>query len=181
MASSIHQKKREQQLKQQQELRKQNQGTDEYFDYNALLNKLNSQYANNQATENSNVVKFQNLLNSDSSSLATVKQDINKPGNTALKVNGAEGAAGEEDNHENERHIHFNDVVQQCMAWDSFSDDNDEGGYSDYDDTDEVYDDYDDQVNNNLIRSHLYEGDLENDESGDDDDDDGDDDDGGFF
>lgn len=181
LASSIHQKKRDQQLKQQQELRKQNHGTDEYFDYNALLNKLNSQYSNNQATENSNVVKFQNLLNSDSSSPATVKQDINKPGNTALKDNEAEGATGEEDNHENERHIHFNDVVQQCMAWDSFSDDNDEGGYSEYDDTDEVYDDYDDQVNNNLIRSHLYEGDLENDESGDDDDDDGDDDEGGFF
>ncbi|KAI5953834.1 REG1 [Candida margitis] len=183
LASSIHQKKREQQLKQQQELQKQNQGTDEYFDYNALSNKLNSQYANNQATENTNVAKFQNLLNSNSSSSATVQQDI-KPETSALNNDGAGAtAAGGEDDHNKERHIHFNDEVQQCVAWDSFSDDNDEEDISDYDDTDDVYDDYDDQVNNNLIRSHLYEGDLENGENDDDsdDDDNDDDDEGGFF
>lgn len=187
LASSIHQKKREQQLKQQQELQKRQQKPDEYFDYNALLNKLNSQYANNQTTENSNVARFQSLLNSNSKSHSNSSllntQDANKPENTPLTNQGGDGTHGEgEEEPQGERHIHFNDVVQQCVAWDSFSDENDEGSFSDYDDTDDVYDDYDDQVNDNLIRSHLYEGDLENDESGaDDDDDDEDNDEGGFF
>ncbi|CAK9682398.1 unnamed protein product [Candida parapsilosis] len=198
LASSIHQKKREQQLKQQQqESQKQSQGTDEYFDYNALSNKLNSQYANNQTTANTNVAKFQNLLNSKSksnsnaSSSVTDTKEGDKPGHSVSKESALEQNVGEEEDDNQERHIHFNDVVQQCIAYDSFSDDDEGGGsgggYSDYDDTDEVYDDYEDRVNNNLIRSHLYEGDLENDESedneddDDDDDDDDNDDEGGFF
>ncbi|KAI5957438.1 REG1 [Candida theae] len=182
LASSIHQKKREQQLKQQQELQKQNQATDEYFDYNALSNKLNSQYSRNQTTDNSSVARFQNLLNSsnksNSNSSSSIKQDSQTGDHASSKNDQLATEGGDDDDDEHgERHIHFNDVVQQCVAYDSFSDGNDEeGGFSDYEDTDEIYDDYDDQVNDNLIRSHLYEGDLENEDSGSDEDDEG-----GFF
>ena len=51
-------------LKQQEELKRQHQlnHPDEYFDPEALLNKLNSQYKNTAPTHNTSVAKLQSLL-----------------------------------------------------------------------------------------------------------------------
>ncbi|KAI5952002.1 REG1 [Candida jiufengensis] len=189
LATSIYQKKKEQQ-KQLHEQQLQQQPPDEYFNFDALSDKLNAQYTNKQSTDNTNVAKLQTLLNSNSSSLSTIKQDENTNSNQLTNKN-------ENPQKTNQlfskpvpaanRHIRFNEEVQQCIAYDSDSDEY-EGGFSDNDDTEDVYDDYHDQINNNLLRSHLYEGDNEgndnNEEEEDDDDDEEEeeeDEEGGFF
>ena len=259
LATSLYQKKKEQKAKQQQQQLKQqlqlqlqqqmqlqqlyqgqagdNGNEDEYFDFGALLNKLNAQYNNKTPTDNSNVAKLQNLLNSsNSSSLSTIKQDDNTAQEEKLGAgefgsgtnlqqqqsregtNYPQGETGHDASgvtgvtpipNKKDRHIHFNEEVQQCIACDYYLDDYDDDEYddgnggsgyrgysSDEEDDTEVYDDYADQVNDNLIRSQLYaddddddvidgdgdQGDSEDNDNGDDDDDDDDDDDaGGFF
>ncbi|CAK9440383.1 uncharacterized protein LODBEIA_P44830 [Lodderomyces beijingensis] len=215
LATSLHQKKQDQKAKHHAESshHTNDSNPDEFFDYNALSNKLNSQYSNKNPTDNAQVARFQNLLNnSNSSSLSTIKQDEDlmdaDSGNYAEDVAPSHFQAGPKSRDEvaskKDRHIHFNDEVKQCIAYDASSDDE----YEDYsdsgneDDT-EVYDDYNDQVNDNLIRSHFYQrdgdegdgnkdgknddndnndvNDDDDDDDEDDDDDDDDDDDGGFF
>lgn len=199
LATQIHQKKREQKLKQQEELRKEHQSknADEYFDPEALLHKLNSQYKNSSNTNNSSVAKLQNLLNnSNSSSSATLKQDM-MSSEQAVVVPSSEQISKEQEEEKlssssseiskSERHIHFNDEVMQCIAIDEYSDDEDDDeDYDSDEDYDDGYDYYDEDESsgNQLARSQIYEGDDEclDDESQDSDDsDDEDEDDGGFF
>ena len=80
LATQIHQKKREQKLKQQEELKRQHQlnHPDEYFDPEALLNKLNSQYKNTAPTHNTSVAKLQSLLKTPNSSSSASLKDLMK-------------------------------------------------------------------------------------------------------
>ncbi|KAI5960649.1 REG1 [Candida pseudojiufengensis] len=180
LATSLYQKKKEQQRLQNEQNQQQQQQPDEYFNFDALSNKLNAQYANKSSTDNSNVAKLQTLLNSNSSSLSTIKQDdANNQRSNKLDLKKSDNHTTENPTPPN-RHIRFNEEVQQCIAYDSDSDEYED--YSDNEDAEDVYDDYNDQVNNNLLRSHLYEGDNEENYSDEDnEDDEEEDDEGGFF
>ncbi|CAI5756363.1 unnamed protein product [Candida verbasci] len=132
---------------------------EEYLDVNALSNKLNNQYKNNDNQPNDNIAKFQNLLN-DNIPKQEPKPIIDKKN----------------------RHIHFNDEVQQCVAVDNFSDEYDDE-FDDYDYEDSDYEDY-----NYLNESHYETGpdeefkeNLSEDDGDDDEDDDDEDDDEGFI
>ncbi|RCK55551.1 Resistance to glucose repression protein 1 [Candida viswanathii] len=195
LATQLHQKKQDQMLKQQEEQRKEHQlkHPDEYFDPEALLHKLNSQYKNFSGTNNSSVAKLQNLLNSSSSS--TLKQDAMATEQPVVVPSSEQISKEQEEENlttssssqvsKSERHIHFNDEVMQCIAVDEYSDDeDDEVEYDSDDDYDDNYDYYDEDESsgNQLAQSQIYEGDDESiDDEDEDTDDDDDDDDGGFF
>lgn len=204
LATQIHQKKREQKLKQQEELKRQHQlnHPDEYFDPEALLNKLNSQYKNTTPTHNSSVAKLQNLLKTSNSSSTASLKDLIK--DEAVVVPSSEQISQDQNQEDGnvsgdigskaERHIHFNDEVMQCIAVDVYSDDDqrfnsgedyDSDDDDDDDDDDDYYDEYE-PSNDSLAQSHLYEGDDESIEEEEDDDEDAsedeeEDDEGGFF
>lgn len=199
LATQLHQKKREQKLKQEEEMRREQQSkhADEYFDPEALLHKLNSQYKNISNTNNSSVARLQNLLkNSNSSSTSTLKQDAEQ----AVVVPSSEQISKEQEEEsqpssssqmsKSERHIHFNDEVMQCIAIEEYSDDeNEDDEYDSDEDYDDNYDYYDEDESsgNQLAQSQIYEGDDESiddddeDTDDEDDEDDDDEDDGGFF
>ncbi|KHC82482.1 hypothetical protein MGS_01527 [Candida albicans P78042] len=202
LATQIHQKKREQKLKQQEELKRQHQlnHPDEYFDPEALSNKLNSQYKNTAPTHNTSVAKLQSLLKTPNSSSSASLKDLMKdeavvvPSSEQIShdQNQEDGNVSGDVESKGERHIHFNDEVMQCIAIDVYSDDeqrynSDEEDYDSDDDDDDYYDQYE-PSNDSLAQSHLYEGDDESIEEADEkveDDEDGsedeEDDEGGFF
>lgn len=166
----------------------------EYFDYDVISAKLNSQYKNfsQQSSANNSSVnlaaKSNNVPSADDLSaklekVVSEQQDVNS--NSALvlllllqhTLSGLSTSIGKE-----KRRIHFNDEVQQCIAIDEFSADDDE--YDDYDEGEDDYD-YDDS------ESYIYEGqqggaeyrseDSEGEANDNEEEDDDDDDEGGFF
>lgn len=163
----------------------------EYFDYDVISAKLNSQYKN---------FSQQSSANNSSVNLAAKNHSAPSPDDLSLKL---EKVASEQESYphsalvlllnqslsdlatslgKEKRRIHFNDEVQQCIAIDEFSADDE---YDDYDEGDEDDYDYDDS------ESYIYEGqqggskygseDLEGDADENDEDEDDDDDEGGFF
>lgn len=154
----------------------------EYFDYNLISAKLNSQYKN-YSTQGSRAGSRNNsevdLASKNPVALADLSAKLKQIPNTEQQP--TSDAVAELLTAKEPRHIHFNDEVQQCIAVDEFSDDN-----SDYD-----YDDqYDDDYDNGDDESYIYEtyeggasGNINNESysDGDDEEDDDEDDEGGFF
>lgn len=170
----------------------------EYFDYDVISAKLNSQYKS---------FSQQNSANNSSANLAAKNYVPPTADQLAAKF---EKAREEKQNQEEQesttlplllqqtlsvlsvstakekRHIHFNDEVQQCIAIEEYSGDDDE--YDDYDDdedNDYMYGDNESYIYESHNREYDSEGsedeDEDNDHGDDDDDDDDDDDEGGFF
>lgn len=167
----------------------------EYFDYDVISAKLNSQYKNfsQQSSANNSAINLAAKNHSAvapadlSSKLEKVASDQNEaeepePVLTLLilqhSLSGLTSSISKE-----KRRIHFNDEVQQCIAVDEYSSDEDE--YDDYDE-----DDDDTEYDYGESESYIYE----NQQSGesrsdydepadieDDEDEDDDDDEGGFF
>ncbi|ODV79707.1 uncharacterized protein CANTADRAFT_33942, partial [Suhomyces tanzawaensis NRRL Y-17324] len=172
--NKMYQKQREKQIqqlkqwKQAEEKRRQKQDTKtpEYDDFEAISAKLNSQYkslSGAQASSQSNsLVNLQNLIKKNSSNNLAQKAPENDTSNTTdetiqLVPNEAVEEGAEIATHEpalpevakGDRHIHFNDQVQQCIAVDTFSDD-------EYDD--EYYDDsYDDDESSGMNQGYYYD------------------------
>lgn len=154
----------------------------EYFDYDVISAKLNSQYRNySQPTSISNSTNNSMLdlaaRNNPQLNTSALKSELE---NIASKQGSARNSpAIVQDEKEDTRHIHFNDEVQQCIAINEYEED--------YDYDDEVDDDDETEYEYGHDESYLYEpysdrGDSEELGSGaDDDDDDDDDDEGGFF
>lgn len=162
----------------------------EYFDYDAISAKLNSQYKNF-----SQLNSRTGSANNSSVNLASK----NEPSASALAAKLAKLSQGD-DKKEDElippvplqslmlqeskphssketRHIHFNDEVQQCISLNVFSADDE---YDEYDDDDE--NDYEDYAEGESYIYESYTGnEYESGESQNEDDDEDDDDEGGFF
>lgn len=136
----------------------------EFDDYDAISAKLNSQYSRNSLQ-----VSLRGLA-------ARARAGLT---DNESKAADAEGTHGDSGTHDapvpKDRHIHFNNEVQQCMAVDEYN--TDEGDY--YDDTD----DYDDEAREHYVyRATPYPNEAEPQLDDDDNDDDDDDlDEGGFF
>ncbi|CUM57057.1 uncharacterized protein AC631_05218 [Debaryomyces fabryi] len=161
----------------------------EFDDYDAISAKLNSQYKNIDSQNNS-MVNLQNLnddkkTESTSSDQATNKDTNNqsnntssdnttaKPSNNEAVSTGTNSTSSSSPIPKKDRRIHFNDVVQQCIAVDEYSDEDDDDYYDD-DEEDYYYDDEEED--------YMYETPHEDqDDSGDDENEDDDDDEGGFF
>ena len=79
LATQIHQKK-ENKIETTRRIERQHQlnHPDEYFDPEALLNKLNSQYKNTAPTHNTSVAKLQSLLKTPNSSSSASLKDLMK-------------------------------------------------------------------------------------------------------
>lgn len=166
----------------------------EYFDYDVISAKLNSQYKNYslQSSANSSSLNLaaKNNMRPDpvdlSSKLEEVesRHDNNEPESTmGLLLLQVSLSVLTTSISKEKRHIHFNDEVQQCIAIDEFSGDEDE--YDDYDDQDEDNDyDYGDSesyIYENQGGQYGSEGYDEDVGENEDDDDEDDDDEGGFF
>lgn len=169
----------------------------EYFDYDVISAKLNSQYKNfsQQSSANNSSVNLAAKnhaplsaedLSEKLEKVASTQQD-NKQLESALIPLLLQQSMSDLTTSVNKekRHIHFNDEVQQCIAIDEFSADDDE--YDDYDDDDDNDYDYGDS------ESYIYEsnqdgckyGSGESEREGlvneEDDEEEDDDDEGGFF
>lgn len=168
----------------------------EYFDYDVISAKLNSQYKNysqsnsraSSANNSSLDLVQKNNMAVSAEAVAAALEQVGSPVQSAIQSSGRDPHTTNADPAEEQvpstekRHVRFNDEVQQCIAIDDTSDYED--GYDDYDDYDGDYD-YDGS------ESYLYEGgagadDLDHydgDSEDDNDDDEGDDEDdeGGFF
>ncbi|EGW33544.1 uncharacterized protein SPAPADRAFT_55408 [Spathaspora passalidarum NRRL Y-27907] len=219
--NKVYQKQREQLLKQQQEIKQQEEQQkkvpaapeEKFFDYDTLSAKLNKQYENTAIPENCNVIKLQDLLNSRSNSKTKLAESANvvqasenvvEPMSKLTLASfekSPEVVPQEEEVEEEEeevpvkedRHIHFNEEVQQCIAVNPYSDndaiaeeeedeeddDEDYYDYNDYEDEEIGNDGYYDNVANYYYdgsKSHLYDPEDYSDVEDDDDDDEG-----GFF
>ncbi|ODV68145.1 hypothetical protein HYPBUDRAFT_123501 [Hyphopichia burtonii NRRL Y-1933] len=188
-----------------------NEKPPEYFDYDAISAKLNSQYKNySNPTSNLNSSTDLTGLNNSNSSNTSLKDHNSSPNNdtnfndndnsnvkynndlTDNSINDNTNQNNINDNNDNstsipknERRIHFNDEVQQCIAIDDYDDE--DGDYDDEYDDDSQDDDsyyYDDESED----SYIYEtpnrnenDDTVNDLENDDDEDEEEDDEGGFF
>lgn len=163
----------------------------EYFDYDVISAKLNSQYKNYSQnnsraglTNNSclNLAQRNNeAASADAVAAALEKVGPSKP--AAITPDILQELADEQMAAPVKRSVHFNDEVQQCIAIDDDSDYEDGyGGYDDYDSGDYDYDGTESYIyesgSGHPDRDH-YEGGLEDDENEDEDEDD--DDEGGFF
>lgn len=163
----------------------------EYFDYDAISAKLNSQYRNISAASSTNSssldlvgVQKPQKNDPDESSIpnsaageshspsgspsAIIHSSLHKQGSPRLSV-------------KEKRHIHFNDEVQQCIAINDSDLENDE--YDEYDDDENDYDyeegdDYLYESYNADSQAPLH---YEADDVDNDDDEDEDDEEGGFF
>lgn len=152
----------------------------DYFDYNLISAKLNSQYKNYSAQGSRNNSQV-DLASKNPVSPADLAAKLLQVSDHATESQTTVDSTPEPLDAKEQRHIHFNDEVQQCIAVDDFSDDN-----ADYDYDDEYDDDYDYGDDD---ESYLYEtyaegtrGNLEAESFDDEDDDDEDEDDeGGFF
>lgn len=140
----------------------------EFDDYDAISEKLNSQYKFSSTS-------LKDMENENSSLKSSLKSNNNSqtsfksPEITSSQLESSESVD------KKSRHIHFNTEVQQCIALDMDNENND------YDD-DEYDDDYDldDESNDYAQKSYIYTDDND-DENDLDDEDDDDDEDGGFF
>lgn len=160
----------------------------EFDDYDAISAKLNSQYKNIDSQNNSMVnlhklnddknmesTKSQQITNKD-----TANQSTNTLSNTTKTSNnevstGTNSISSSTPIPKEDRRIHFNDVVQQCIAVDEYSNDDDDDYYDD--DEEEYYYDDDDEEDYMYETPHEDEDDSEDEENEEDDDDD----EGGFF
>lgn len=164
----------------------------EYFDYDVISAKLNSQYknysqSNSRASSANNssldLVQKNNMAISAEAVAAALKQ-VGSPLQSAVQSSARElhpEPVKEQAPIPVKRHVRFNEEVQQCIAIDDTSD---------YDDG---YDDYDGDYDYDGSESYLYEGgsgaddqdhydgDSEDEDNDDDDEGDDDDDEGGFF
>lgn len=162
----------------------------EYFDYDVISAKLNSQYKNFPLSASNSSVNLAAKNNpppeeSTSSTLEKVPSGHeNYEPEPAIAPLALQGSLSALTLSKEKRRIHFNDEVQQCIAIDEFSADEDE--YDDHDDQDDD-NDYDYGESESYIYenhggqygSEGYEEDAADNE--DDDEDDDDDDEGGFF
>lgn len=203
----------------------------EYFDYNAISAKLNSQYKNfsqpnSRSGSSADLVATANSARSPDSSLGAPGLALSQQSASDATSTEAHTASNADTSrslepptlprhssfrdpsselnqspHKAERHIHFNDEVQQCIAIsDPSAQDYDDEYYDEYDDGDNdyYYNDDDDSYlyesyhdRNSLDQSSFGEGeqdaqaDVEDEEDifdeDDEDDDEDDDDEGGFF
>ena len=198
--NKMHDKQRQQhesQVRNENQLHNENEPP-EFDDYDAISAKLNSQYKNIDSQNNSivNLQKLNDDKESESaksnSHQAQNSETSNQPDHTSsdkatnAALNNADvSAVGPNSTTatsspvpKEERHIHFNDEVQQCIAVDEYSDDDDDDYYDD--DEDDYY--YDDEEEDYMYETPHEDQDDENEDDDDDDDDDEDDDDeGGFF
>lgn len=149
----------------------------EYFDYDVISAKLNSQYKNYSGPGS--------LANSNNNSALDLTQAHSPVEATNLssklqKVSSERLATVEstEPPKKEKRHIHFNDEVKQCIAVNEYSDEDEDYDYDDEYDND--YDYGDDE-------SYVYEDNSnfndedEDDDYDDDEDEDDEEDEGGFF
>lgn len=163
----------------------------EFDDYEAISAKLNSQYKNIDSLNNSmvnlhklNENEKQNSTTegeSDDISITTDKSNNNALENTSTTgqnnnsistITNSSSTSTSTPVSKEDRHIHFNEVVQQCIAVDEYSDEDDED-YYEYDDDDYYYEDEEED--------YLYETPHEEGNDSEDDENDDDDDEGGFF
>lgn len=156
----------------------------EYFDFDAISAKLNSQYKNYSQQNSANNSSL-NLAASNSSAVSSsaLELKLEKLGDGLGKASAGTAESRSQPEHSQpipkaERHIHFNDEVQQCIAIDDYYADDDD--YDDYDEDDNDYSYegdgylYESYNADNFDRSENYE---ESEEMDDDDDED----EGGFF
>lgn len=145
--------------------------TPEFFDYEAISAKLNTQYRNvsQPTSRNGSLVALERdfAVPVDAENLSAKLDSLPLLDETAKLVikpsDPPKPALVISDDEKSARHIHFSDEVQQCMAVNEFSDNEDE----DYDDY--FYDDEDDYVYEDLHEEY------------DDDEEEEDEDEGGFF
>ncbi|RKP32952.1 hypothetical protein METBISCDRAFT_21213 [Metschnikowia bicuspidata] len=158
----------------------------DYFDYDVISAKLNSQYKNysqsnsRACSANNSSLDFaqkHSLAVSAEAVAATLLMDPKSLALSHLSVRGNQfGQLEEQQTISEARHVRFNEEVQQCIAIDdSFdsddSDDSEDATDYDYSGIESFYD------GSGRARDH-YDGDSENEENEDDDDDN---DEGGFF
>lgn len=169
----------------------------EYFDYDVILAKLNSQYknysqSNSRASSANNscvdLTRKNNMAVSadavaaalnDVSSTSKLSQSL--PSGRDTLADRPEEAHPIEQKQPAKRHVRFNEEVQQCIAIDDSSDYDD--AYDDYEGSDYDYDGSESYLYESdhagSERDH-YDGDRDDDDIDDDEDDD-EDDEGGFF
>jgi hypothetical protein len=191
----MHDKQRQQhesQVRNENQLHNENEPP-EFDDYDAISAKLNSQYKNIDSQNNS-IVNLQKLNDdkksesANSNSHQAPKNETNQPEHTSsdnatnIPPNNADVSAGANSTTntsspvpKEERRIHFNDEVQQCIAVEEYSDEDDDDYYDD--DEDDYY--YDDDEEDYMYETPHEDQDDENEDDEDDEDDD--DDEGGFF
>lgn len=170
----------------------------EFDDYDAISEKLNSQYKiNSSGSSIANSIDIENkaslpekgyisessLGSPSTSSLAEGLANEKSPGivlsfsqNNNQAPSGIDEHASSSLSSKERRHIHFNDEVQQCKAVEVYSDDDDDNdGYYDYgaDDDDEYYNDDDSGFD--------YDSNKDQDSDSDENNEDDEDEEGGFF
>ncbi|WPK24729.1 hypothetical protein PUMCH_002013 [Australozyma saopauloensis] len=167
----------------------------EYFDYDVISAKLNSQYknysqSNSRASSANNssvdlVQKHQTAISADAVSAALLSIAANaQKSNASQEQESKQTPLTQINPVPKTRHVRFNDEVQQCIAIDETSDYED--GYDDYDTSDYDYDGsesyfYDDGTGAGIERDN-YDGDLDNGPNDEDEEEEDDEEDeGGFF
>ncbi|RLV93612.1 Resistance to glucose repression protein 1 [Spathaspora sp. JA1] len=137
-SNKVYQKQREL-LKQQQEAKKQEEEEEvkplpsldeKFFDYDTISAKLNKQYENTTIPENCEVVKLQDLINNRTNSKTKLDQIAIEAPMASLSLDKTESVAPVEEEpeepeqivHKEDRHIHFNEEVKQCIAVNPYSD-----------------------------------------------------------
>lgn len=171
----------------------------EYFDYDVILAKLNSQYKNysqsnsRASSANNSCVDLtrKNNLAVSADAVAAALNDVSSSPKLSQSLPSAhetipdspQEVKSQEQKEPLKRHVRFNEEVQQCIAIDDSSDYDD--GYDDFEGSDYDYDGSESYLYESgppgSERDH-YDGDRDDDDIEDDDDDEDDEDDeGGFF
>lgn len=197
LATNRMQDKQRQRQRQQKDIEAQNNENQlhkdneppEFDDYDAISAKLNSQY-NNINSQNNSMVNLQHLGDtpkttetetasntpqskgtlSENSNQTSDNMTIDTANNTTLPTGTDSTTNASSPIAKDKRHIHFNDEVQQCVAVDEYSDDDE---YEEYEDDDYYFDDD--------VEEYMYENPHDEQAEYEEDDDDNDDDEGGFF
>lgn len=142
----------------------------EFYDYDAISAKLNTQYQN---------LDLHNSPSINNSSMASPEAESDT--NNQATDGNADGESTISHGSNEERHIHFNDEVQQCIAVDNYSDEDStsdsRGEFYDFDD-DYVYEDFHGSRSPSISQEEDgYDEEYEEDN----DEDEEDEDEGGFF
>lgn len=162
----------------------------EYFDYNLILAKLNSQYRNylQQSSTNNSTVNL--AARNTEPSAEELHAQLEKVASAhpeklelamALLLQASLSVLSSLLAKE-KRHIHFNDEVQQCIAIEEYLDDDDEYDDDEYDDDNDYdYGHSESYIYENGLAQYALDDSDEGNDDDDEDDDDDDDDEGGFF
>lgn len=170
----------------------------EYFDYDVILAKLNSQYKNysqsnsraSSANNSSVDLTRKNNMAVSADAVASALNDVSSMPKLSQSVPTTRDAAADrsvevqpiKEEQPPKRHVRFNEEVQQCIAIDDSSDYDD--GYDDYEGSDYDYDGSESYLYESgptgSERDH-YDGDRDDDDIEEDEDEDDEDDEGGFF